>query len=75
MCVAGALAQVGSRKYLRPLARRNVPGASTAQDWIAAKNRATRPVMSPGTRASLMARFDPDLARLAQLTGIDFRGT
>ena len=73
--VRSTLAQVGSRKYVRPLARRNVPGASTAQDWIAAKNRATRPVMSPGTRASLMARFDPDLARLAKLTGIDFRGT
>jgi hypothetical protein len=73
--VRSTLAQVGSRKYVRPLARRNVPGASKAQHWITAMNRAAPPVMSPATRASLMARFDPDLTRLVEMTGIDLRGT
>ena len=73
--VRSTLAQVATRKYVRPLAKRGVPGASSAQAWLAQKNRAEPPVMLPATREALMNRFEPDLARLAEMTGIDLRAT
>jgi len=65
-------AQYVERRLLRPLMRRDVPGAATARDRLLAWNRqAERPRMQPGTRDALVGRFAPDLERLNQLLGVD----
>jgi hypothetical protein len=73
--VRSTAVQVAARKFLRPLAKRNIPATATAHQWVREHNRAERPVMSESTRRRLLAAYEPDLARLAEMTGIDFRGT
>jgi hypothetical protein len=64
--------QVASRVLLRPLARRRIPGAAEGIERLARWNRAPKPTMQQHTRAYLAQRYEPDLRRLRELTGIDF---
>lgn len=64
-------AQLFERTVLRPLARRHVPLTATTRDRLNRWNRGTPPTMRPETHAALVERYRPDLARLAELTGID----
>ncbi len=63
-------AQVMGRRYLRPLAKRQVPGAGPAWSWLQQHNRAAPPVMTAATKAELLRRYERDLSRLELLTGI-----
>lgn len=59
------------RKVVRRLARHNVPLMTTARSRMIQWNRGTPPTMLPATRTQLLDRYQPDLARLEALTGID----
>ena len=63
--------QLVERTIVRRLARRNVPGMPAARTWIDRWNRGNPTRMLPETKARLLERFAPDLARLHELTGID----
>jgi hypothetical protein len=67
--------QYVERRLLRPLMRRNVPGASNLRDRVIAWNRGgERPKMQEGTRDELIARYRPDLERLNQFLAVDVLG-
>jgi hypothetical protein len=63
--------QLVERLAIRKLARRHVPLMEPARQRINRWNRGGRPTMLPATRADLEARYEPDLARLRALTGVD----
>jgi hypothetical protein len=63
--------QVVERSLIRKLARRNVPLMEQVRQQINARNRGGPPTMQPETRARLLERYRPDLARLRDLTGVD----
>lgn len=63
--------QYVERRLIRPLARRHVPTMATTRSHLNAWNRGTPPTMRPETRANLVERYGPDLALLAELTGVD----
>jgi hypothetical protein len=68
-------AQYVERRLLRPLMRRNVPGAAVARDRLNAWNHdREKPRMQPGTREMLMERYADDLSRLHELLGVDVLG-
>ena len=62
------------RKLVRRLARHDVPLMETARKRMIQWNRGVPPTMLRDTRAELLVRYRPDLARLEQLTGIDVLG-
>jgi hypothetical protein len=65
-------AQYVERRLLRPLMRRNVPGAAASRDRLNAWNHdAERPKMQPGTRDMLMERYADDLEVLKRLLDVD----
>jgi hypothetical protein len=62
------------RRVLRPLERRIGPRGKVLRTRVDRWNRgAEKPTMQPATRARLRERFEPDLERLRDLTGIDLR--
>jgi len=68
-------AQYVERRLLRPLTRRNVPGAGAARDLLNGWNHtATKPTMRSDTRELLMERYTADLKRLEELLGVDVLG-
>ncbi len=69
--VRSTAVQVATRKYVRPLAKRRVPGAQPAWTWMREHNRAARPAMSDATKTALMQRYEPDLRYLREITGVD----
>jgi hypothetical protein len=68
-------AQYVERRLLRPLMRRDVPGAAAVRERLNAWNHDTeRPQMQQGTREALLERYADDLARLHELLGVDVLG-
>lgn len=68
--VRSTSAQVIGRKFVRPLAKRRVPAAPQLWAWLQEHNRAEAPMLDPATKAQLLERYEADLRRLRQLTGI-----
>jgi len=63
--------QLLERRVIRKLARRHVPLMESSRVAINRWNRGRRPQMAAGTREMLVERHRPDLALLAELTGVD----
>ncbi len=63
--------QYVERTVVRRLARHNVPLMAATRSRMIQWNRGSPPTMLAATRAQLLERFRPDLARLEALTGID----
>ncbi len=75
--VASIALAVFERRLLRPLARRSRGVLEPARHGLVRWNRrhGAKPSMRDATRRRLDAAYAPDLARLAELTGIDLRRT
>jgi hypothetical protein len=63
--------QVLERTVIRKLAGRHVPLMEASRTRINSWNRGGRPTMRDDTHRMLLDRYEPDLARLTALTGVD----